>query len=221
MNRLYYGDNLDHVSTRAVGVLYCWRTAILVIAVAGSCPGCFAMDEYEETVRSARTAIPIAVEMEKLFPETDHFITHYRFDDPGPWNSVSYFGGRYQIEMQVKVDIDYSARRVKQIGQPTFLLFEIEKIEGADEGAIQAHIGRNFRFGIKEWKKLVEARGDVSAIGFKAKKGPIPHHVEYVAAERDPRIRISLLNKKSKPRTETSQTFKKAVPYKPKDDKAP
>ena len=51
------------------------------------------MGDYKATVQSARGAIPETVQIEKLFPNVDHFITHYGMSGPKVWNSEAFIGG--------------------------------------------------------------------------------------------------------------------------------
>jgi hypothetical protein len=37
------------------------------------------LSDYTVVMQSARTALPIAVEIETLYPNADHFITHFGF----------------------------------------------------------------------------------------------------------------------------------------------
>jgi len=165
----------------------------LLIALLPSCQRNSAMDNYKATVASARTAVPVAVEMEQVFPETDHFITHFGFDaEPKTWNTVSYFGDRYSLTMQVKVDIDYSARQITQIGEPEFFLTEVGKIVPLGNGRFEGHIARNLQFDLVEWRKLFGHRGDLSAIGFVAKEGKVPYFWDAVAAARRDVVRVQL-----------------------------
>src|SRR5262249_19145710 len=67
--------------------------ALLVFVVRFLGMRTFSTADYVATVRSAKTTLPIAVEIEQLFPDkTDHFITDYgkdRFSGVGigQWNS--------------------------------------------------------------------------------------------------------------------------------------
>lgn len=160
-------------------------------------PGCqrsSSMDDYKATVRSAHTAIPVAVEIEQLFPETDHFITHFGFDTgPKTWNTEAYFGDRYHLTMQVKVNIDYVANQVKLIGEPVFFLTEIERIEPLGSGHYKGDVGRFIQFDLDEWKTLFEHGGDLSSIGFIVKEGKVAHFWDDVAAVRRDRVRVRLI----------------------------
>jgi hypothetical protein len=170
-----------------------WSAMLLAVVLLAGC----GMDDYKATVRSASTAIPVAVQMEKLFPEIDHFITHYgRAFGEGPkvWNSEAYLGGRYYLTMQVDVDIDYTTRQVTQAGDPKFYLTEYKKVMPLGRGAYESTISRDFRFGPQEWKKLFAARGDFTVIGFTCDDSEVPCFSNEVAAVRRDRVPVSLLS---------------------------
>jgi hypothetical protein len=154
------------------------------------------MKDYKATVKSGGAAIPAAAQMEELFPEVDHFITHYGFDNkPKLWNSEAFFGGRYILTMQVMVDVDYTNRKVKQVGEPRFYLQEIQRIEGI----YHSYAGDGAEFGLEKWKQLFEAGGELSAIGFTPKRSAVPGFAEMVAAKRRDRIPVSLLSRGTRP----------------------
>ena len=171
------------------------RSAALLAVLLVGCQAESSMQDYKATVRSARTSIPVAVEMERLYPHTDHFITHYGFAaGPKVWNTESYFGDRYHLTMQVEVTIDYTRNRVTPVGKPTFFLMEINKLEPITDGVFEGHFGRNLEFDLATWEKLFDQRGDLTAIGFVPKKGKVEHFWEDVATWRRPRVHVSLLD---------------------------
>jgi hypothetical protein len=152
------------------------------------------MNGYEDVHRSARLAIPTAVEMETLYPATDHFITHYGFDSkPKAWNTVSYFGERYELAMQVEVSIDYKAKTVTQIGEPIFSLLEIERIVPLGGGAFSESVAKDVHISLDDWKTLYRNKGDLSSIGIMKNATPVQYFRESMASERSNRISISLL----------------------------
>ena len=179
---------------------------LLIFSVCVGCApdGCVARrsqnwNDYKATVRSARTVLPIAVQMEELFPVADHFITHFGFDSgPKMWNTEVFFGGRYKLTIQVDVEIDYKANKVtKVVGEPTFYLNEIEKIQILPDGrALTWYNSRNYKsFGSKEWEKIFQEKGDLSALGLTANPEAVQHFDEYVSQVRRDRIRVSLLDR--------------------------
>lgn len=156
--------------------------------------------DYIQIHESARTALPLAVQIEELFGDADHFITHFGFDrKPKVWNTEVYFGGRYSLTMQVDVAIDYSANTLKQVGTPTFYLVEYTEVETSPTGGLGASSrepkgGRIFS--AAKWKKVFKSDGDFSKIGITILKDPVPRFDEFVAAKRRPRRPISLVDEK-------------------------
>jgi hypothetical protein len=155
------------------------------------------MDDYKETIRSARTVLPIAAQMEELFPVADHFIMHYAFDsDPKLWTTDAYFGGRYNLTMKVDVEIDYTENRItKVIGKPKFHLLEVSNpYILTDEDADESNRDEgDWWFGPEEWNTLYAARGDFSAIGIEIKRDPVAYFDEAVTQARSGRAHIRLL----------------------------
>jgi hypothetical protein len=171
----------------------------LVVAGCGLSgrPTATTMDGYVATVKSARTAVPIAVQMEELFPVADHFITHFGFSNgPRIWNTVVYFGGRFELTMQVDVEIDYSTSRVvRAIGTPVFYLNAVESLKITSDGSADGTFrGQDHRtFGPIEWETIRKRNGDLTVIGIQEGSLPVPQFDAFVATSRRPRVRVSLL----------------------------
>jgi hypothetical protein len=159
--------------------------------------GCGAGDgwerQYVEIHQSARLAIPAAVEMESLYGAADHFITYYGMKTSGTntWNTDVFFGGRYRMQMQVPVRVNYSKQTLIVDGEPTFYLFEYTEVDL--EGA--ASVGKNFRFSQDEWEKVCKAKGDLTVIGIVLNPNPVVNFDKLVEAYRRPRIPISLIDR--------------------------
>ncbi len=153
-------------------------------------------EQYQAIHQSARTALPIAVEMEQLFGTADHFITHFgsRSEASNLWNTVAFFGGRYELTMQVKIRVDYDKNQIEVVGDPEFYLVEVRSIKVYDDGRTDGQYDRNFRFTKEEWKTVSEHKGDFSVIGFELKTEPVAGFDAYVASWRKPRIPMSLLS---------------------------
>jgi len=162
--------------------------ALLVLTLA---VGCGKLD-YDSTVRSGAKAIPIAVEMEEVFGDADHFITHFgRTDRSKTWTTDVYFGGRYNLAMQVDVEIDYQTSTVRQTGEPRFWLLEVTRVS---EGGTRANFrGLHKEFGQVEWRKLCDADGDWAAIGVKIDVRSVPDFDKFVRSVRKDRLPITLL----------------------------
>jgi hypothetical protein len=111
------------------------HTAWLVCALlAWAClvSGCSRREIYKKMVRSGIQVLKWPAEMEHLFGDSDHFITHWGFHDPGPrlWNSEVYFGGRFCLTMQVEVEVDYKTCAViRTVAPPKFYLRKVNRLE--------------------------------------------------------------------------------------------
>ena len=154
---------------------------------------------HRTAVKSAVSLLPQAVEIEALFGETDHFISHFspRFG-PGvrQWNSEVYFGGRYSLTMQADVKVDFTRNMVTEVvGSPKFYLAEYIKIGRNENGNIESHGGEGAEFEAEEWKVFFESGGDFATLGLKKTLKPLQHFNLYVDAMRAPRERISLQKK--------------------------
>ncbi|WP_029246506.1 hypothetical protein [Schlesneria paludicola] len=157
---------------------------------------------YHETLLSARTAVPIAAEIESQFGAASHFITEYGFPKNGlnSWNTLVYFGGRYRLHMCVDVKVDLQGNTITQVGEPVFYFWEIEsvqvdRLEGNDVPAIGWEVGFHTEFSAKEWKRVCEARGDFAAIGITINPNPVANFDVIVEDEQKRRVPVSLLAK--------------------------
>jgi len=147
------------------------------------------MVDYKQTVRSGIATLPWPKEMEALFGEGDHAITHYAFS-PGPkdWWTEIHFGGRYTLTMHVDVEIDYEKNLiVKYVSPPRFSLVEVGSLVRENGEIRGAKIADQWFFDEMRWKKLVEAKGDWSVIGLPVKNSLIPSFDEYVKICRAPK----------------------------------
>jgi hypothetical protein len=147
---------------------------------------------YLETHESAATGLPIAVEFEELFPgQTDHFITHlalYRRSGSEElnWNSVAIFGGRYNLQMEIPVTVDYDNRTVNRSGKPAFGLREYTLVEN-NAGQISSNSRTLAIFGEAEWNQFYTSDGDFSVFGVKLNRDvPLPGFEKIVQAARAP-----------------------------------
>lgn len=173
--------------------ILCGRAFVLLLALTAFSACGDEMGDYKQTVRSGLATLPWPKEMEALFGEGDHFITHYGFS-PGPkeWNTEVYFGGRYRLTMQVDVEIDYKKHTIeKYTSPPKFYLWEIGPLTREKGEVFGAKIANQWVFDEAKWRKLVEATGDWTAIGLSVKKdNPIPGFDEYVKGWRAPRVQV-------------------------------
>ena len=130
--------------------------------------------------------------MEVLFGEGDYFITHYNFSPvPKTWNTEVFFGGRYELTLQLDVEIDYRKRNVvKSVTPPTFYLREVERVQFSPSGQPMVFYSDDWSFDETRWKKLVASGGDWSQIGISLKSNAVPGFDQYEKAMREPRVRV-------------------------------
>jgi hypothetical protein len=169
------------------------RAFALLLAVAAFTACGDELTSYKQTVRSGLAVLPWPKEMEALFGEGDHFVTHYGFSSgEKEWDTEIFFGGRYELNMQVAVEIDYKNHAiVRYTSPPRFSLAEIDSIGHEKNGAESANYSGQWFFDEAKWKKLVEAKGDWSAIGLPVKKNsPVPGFDAFVRASRASRVQV-------------------------------
>ena len=149
-------------------------TSIVLLALLGCVRGSF-LDRYKMAVKSGFKKIPEAAQIEQLLGEADHFISYSGPNVPQEWNTEVYFGGRYEFTMQVEVEVSYDFSAITKVkGEPKFYLSEVSRVRHYPNGTWgNDYDGNNERhFGRAESRKIVDAKGDFSAIGIKLKQGP-------------------------------------------------
>ena len=120
--------------------------------------------------------------MGDLYNDCRHYITYGRNNVP-LFNSVAYFGDRYQLTMQVPVEIE-SGSSGSTIGTPSFYLNETSAISVSPTGQIGASFSRNLDFGSAEWAQVYNSNGDFGKIGFVVNLTPVPNFKKYTDASR-------------------------------------
>ncbi len=170
----------------------CLRVSIIglfITMVSCNPRGDFDIQRYQKAVRDGFTKIPEACEIEELLGQADHFIS-YQGSTP-VWNTEVYFGGRYSLTMQVIVKVDKEFGKILEVvGEPKFYLVETERV--VQQGAVfAAYAADDFKFGLSEWRKVVAAKGDFSAIGIHLKRNqPVANFDRFVEGMRRPRIQV-------------------------------
>ncbi|MDA7920905.1 hypothetical protein N9B73_04030 [Verrucomicrobiales bacterium] len=138
---------------------------------------------HQEFAKNGIAQIQPAAEMETLFDECRHFIIYTGSESVSTWNATAYFDGRYQLTMQVPVEIE-SARLGTMIGEPRFFLNEVDVVSLRDSGQVSVSYSRSFNFDVDEWQKVFSSGGDFSSIGFTLKTTAVPHFKKIVNADR-------------------------------------
>ncbi len=137
---------------------------------------------HQEFAGKSVALIAPAAEMESHFADCRHFITY----GPGGvpvFNSVAYFGGRYELTMQVQVAID-SPTAGRIAGTPRFYLNEVSEVTVSPTGQVGAGYSENHKFGMAEWSQVFNANGDFSVIGITIDPTPVKGFANYAGASR-------------------------------------
>ncbi len=171
---------------------------LLILTCFSSCGygGGFNMENYKKAVKSGFVLIPESLQIEKLFGDSDHFISYSGPNVGQDWNTEVFFGGRYTLTMQVDVKTDSSgpgfSKITSVVGKPTFYLNELRSIDISPDGSASgAESANGWQFDADKWAKVVEAKGDFSVIDITLKKdAPLKGFKEYVKAVRAPRIQV-------------------------------
>jgi hypothetical protein len=148
---------------------------------------------YKETVRSGIAILPWPKQMEELYGEGDHFISNYGIDaGPKQWHTNIYFGGRYQLRLELYVELDYAKHAVVKATTPAkFYVWEVVKVEMLPDGRVSTDYGRGWELDETQWSQLVAAKGNWSVLGISLKTNdPVPGFDAYVKAWRAPRVRV-------------------------------
>lgn len=173
-----------------------------ILAIA-SCSNRTNMTDYRAAHLSAKQSLPIAVQMEELFGDADHFISHFGFsgEKTNTWSTQVFFDGRYKLTMQVEIVIDYAKNTFVVSDDYKFYLIEVKQLTEHDGKVNGAKLGENYRFSAEDWAKVYESEGDFSVIGIQLRTDdPLPRFDEYVQGWRRPRIPISLRDQKAAPK---------------------
>lgn len=133
--------------------------------------------DHQDFAAKGVSQVPTATQMEELYVDCRHYIT-YRSDGVPLFNSVAYFGDRYQLTMQVPVRID-SATSGATTGEPKYYLSEIRNVTVLPSGQVSASFSDGVEFGADDWKRVYESQGDYSKIGFKVDPTPVPNFRSY------------------------------------------
>jgi hypothetical protein len=145
--------------------------------------------EYDAIHQHAAIELPWAVRVEKKFPGTDHFITHFGMENSKPtWNTVSYFGNRYEFTVQVDIVIDYKNKSFKATGPVKAYLTEVLSVKpnGAAKHGDDIHIGTD------DFETLVDSDLDFSQIGVLLNPTPVKNFSLFEQAWRKPRRPVTL-----------------------------
>ncbi|MEO5912707.1 MAG: hypothetical protein ABIS50_00625 [Luteolibacter sp.] len=137
----------------------------------------YTQEDYDKALTSGISGIEVVREFELLYPDAEHFITHYAKELGGStWNSKVGLQGRYVLTVQLPIDFDESRHIPSRSGEPKFHFTEVESIETLPDGRLLTkYKGNNLHIGAKEWDVLTENQGRLESIGVDVKNGgPVP-----------------------------------------------
>jgi len=138
---------------------------------------------HQEFARNGISQIQPAAEMEELFEDCRHYIVYTGRESQSTWNATAFFGGRYELTMQVPVDIK-SKNSGSMVGPPKFYLHEVESVSISPSGQVGASFSEDFRFDESQWRGVYDSGGDFSSIGFTLKTTPVPNFQRFADASR-------------------------------------
>jgi len=137
---------------------------------------------HQEFAVNGISQIAPAQQMADLYPNCRHFITYGAHDVP-LFNSVAYFGDRYELSMQVPVKIE-SKSLGSMVGDPQFYLLEVSSVKVQATGQISTSFSSDLKFGVVDWEKVYQAKGDFNAIGFRVDPTPVAGFKKFADASR-------------------------------------
>lgn len=117
-------------------------------------------DAWFAALDVVKQSAPFVAEFVRLFPAAK---VSYRYftstPEPGFDLEVD-LHDRYELTMQLPVHFNADGRKVVGYGEPSFYLREVGRQEGR-----QTWYTGDWKFGPKEWSKIVDGGGDFSVIG--------------------------------------------------------
>lgn len=121
-------------------------------------------------IRHTRSTNTYVRQFDELFPDADHFVSYYTGIYGTPiWNATVLVGGRFEVTMQAKMELNSSRSRAVSFAEPAFYVVEIVSRNLSPSGRTEVS-GRSITsFGPAEWEQLVRAHGDWRAIGIDLK----------------------------------------------------
>ncbi len=137
-------------------------------------------NDYRSAVRSGRSLIAPAIEMEKQFPDTEHMLIMYgATGSKHEWQTVSFFGGRYVLTMSVDVFLNSNGTSVLRVDDnPRFSLSVYRSIEAnGDSAAVDKSRGTEFT--IDKWLAFKESGFDLKILDPAYDGSVLPYFKEY------------------------------------------
>ena len=138
---------------------------VLIFLHSFGCSGCrsgWDTKDYRSAVRSGRSVIAPAIEMEKQFSNTEHMLIMYggTGSNKHEWQTVSFFGGRYVLTLSVNVILSSDGSKiVKADEEPKFILWVCQEIH--EGGGASYDSSRGQEFGLQKWNEFRDSGFDL------------------------------------------------------------
>ncbi|GAA5496424.1 hypothetical protein Rhal01_02607 [Rubritalea halochordaticola] len=120
-----------------------------------------------------RKEIPYLKDFIALYPESVvRYLSFAKADFPSLSVNTT-LHDRYQLNMRIPVRYSEDNKKIIGYGEPLCYLSEISSVTPRDDGAGGTELGGSSggdlykHFGLQDWKKLVEAKGDFASLGLK------------------------------------------------------
>jgi hypothetical protein len=167
---------------------------------------------HDKVVRDGVENLILPKEVESLFgmSNVDHFISNFGSKTNTPvWNSVAYFGGRYELTLQVPISIDYEKCSLNgAVNSAMVVINEVIKVDISKSGIAGATLEGEWRLNENLWKWLVKNNGDWTMVQVPiVTNAPVNGFDEFVRQKREPiRDRKAVFDKPVKKAIEYLQT---------------
>jgi hypothetical protein len=130
-------------------------------------------------VANGISEIPEVKQFTSLFPDADHFITHYSgTKGPSSWNSKAGLHGRYLVSLTFPIEFDATRTHPKRTGPAEFHLREVSEVRTRADGSLDGYscTTNQIPFGIEEWDRVIKSDGNWSVLGIDViKDKPVEH----------------------------------------------
>jgi hypothetical protein len=138
------------------------------------------MTAYRKAIQSGRKILTEAAEMESQFANTEHMIIMY--GEIGSleheWQTVSFFGGRYELTMSVNVVLSSNGDSVSTNDTgPKFFLTACKKINAT--GGASMDSSRQLEFDVAKWREFKASGFDILLLDPKYDGSALPDFEEY------------------------------------------
>jgi len=151
-----------------------WFFCLVTALVLNSTTGCidslgiggWDTNAYRKAIRSGRSTLTAALEMENQFSNTEHILIMYGATGKAEheWHTISCFGGRYELTMIVDVVLNTDGTAVLRASEPPTFILWVCQDTGADGGGATFDSSREQKFGLEKWTAFKESGFDLKLL---------------------------------------------------------